>query len=890
MKGNLLQSQAEARRKSMQPGIVYNTFLNLNKGKSYNGLGNIQFTLTGLDDVFLDYSGKSVEKLIVNGTDLTSRIEELWKEQKINLPQESLKIGENTLTIQYSNEYYTDGSGVHTYTDMEGNQYLYVQSEPYWTNRVYPIFDQPDLKGYKNYTIFAPSDWVIVSNENTNRKMTVAEYTAATDNNDFDKMVLEMQENDLKEGAEKIVHDFNKTKLISTYLFAFVAGPYQSVSYDGFDGESVPMTIYARKSLFQYANRDKVEIFLYIKRGITFYEEFFQTKYPFEKYDFVFCPEYTVGAMEYPGVITYTERLIFKDTPTLAQVTVRGMVSAHELAHMWFGNLVTMKWWNDLWLNESFADFVCYVNMAGIHPDLPFKTSDAWTKFFLRKSWGYNTDMAVTTHPIAGEVLSTDAAETIFDGITYSKGASVLKQLLLLVGREQFSKNVGRYFNKYKWSNASLEDFLAEMAVREEPIDDEAYDIKKFNEDWINTSCCNELQAEWDPSKQGKSVLRIRQTPVLPQHPTLRYHVIKIGFFDENGKVAHVQKAIVRKQEWTEIEFKNKNYKAVLLNYEDWDFVKVTLEEHSSKFFLENMNKLENPLDRAMVVKMIFNLVKDAKMKSSDFIRQLGDDFLENSMVNSEYLSLICDHFNSALHSYTPSTHIDAEADYLVERFTALLPKAQDKEIKKILKTALLNSTITDEAIDKLKLVLEDNNPQLADLDLTIDEKWRVVVKINYSGRYNATQKKIFTDAFAHADTSESKKHPLLIIGGLTNDKQKMVELWKEYTNPKREMSYTELGQSIAGFAHSKKPIALRKEYINRFFVDCLEIMRNDSSQVAKQFFGHGFPETDNLQFLIDALDNMLAGLNEDQRLFRTMIMSKQDELRKKMKAYKLFE
>ena len=158
MKGNLLQSQAEARRKSMQPGIVYNTFLNLNKGKSYNGLGNIQFTLTGLDDVFLDYSGKSVEKLIVNGTDLTSRIEELWKEQKINLPQESLKIGENTLTIQYSNEYYTDGNGVHTYTDMEGDQYLYVQSEPYWTNRVYPIFDQPDLKGYKNYTIFAPSD------------------------------------------------------------------------------------------------------------------------------------------------------------------------------------------------------------------------------------------------------------------------------------------------------------------------------------------------------------------------------------------------------------------------------------------------------------------------------------------------------------------------------------------------------------------------------------------------------------------------------------------------------------------------------------------------------------------------------------------------------------
>jgi len=220
------------------------------------------------------------------------------------------------------------------------------------------------------------------------------------------------------------------------------------------------MAIYCRKSLLEYAQNEAHNIFEFNKRGVEYYEKTFNLEYTFGKLDTIFCPDFTVGAMEYPGAVTYTERLLPREKNTTYMVSVRGSVILHELAHMWFGNAVTMEWWDGLWLNESFADFVCYMAWDAITPKFDFPVYSAWLEFMKRKGWGYKEDQEKTTHKICGCVPDTDSADSIFDGITYSKGAASLRHLVALVGEEVFCKAMGEYFNNYKWGNTTLENLL----------------------------------------------------------------------------------------------------------------------------------------------------------------------------------------------------------------------------------------------------------------------------------------------------------------------------------------------------------------------------------------------------------------------------------------------
>jgi len=241
---------------------------------------------------------------------------------------------------------------------------------------------------------------------------------------------------------------------------------------------------------------------------MEFYEKFFGFDHPFSKYDYVFCPDYNFGAMENPGCITINDRYVFKGDISVKQRTWMACILTHELAHMWFGNLVTMDWWNDLWLNESFADFICFVAMDSLKLKRPLASAMiAWNN---RKNWGYTTDQSPATHPIAGDVANTTEAETIFDGITYSKGAACMRQLMFRVGRDTFSKAMTAYFNKYQWSNTKLQDLLDEMkaAVLEDHGEQEkgtVLDIDNWKDEWIGTSGLNVISPEWDPSDNSKA-------------------------------------------------------------------------------------------------------------------------------------------------------------------------------------------------------------------------------------------------------------------------------------------------------------------------------------------------------------------------------------------------
>ena len=224
------------------------------------------------------------------------------------------------------------------------------------------------------------------------------------------------------------------------------------------------MSFYCRESLLQYSKEQALEVFDITKESLKFYESYFNYPYPFLKYDSVFCPEYKFGAMENPGAVTFNDLYIWREKVTQDRNTYRAVTITHEAAHHWFGDLVTMKWWNDLWLNESFADYISYFCLYKIKDTVTTtKFSDVWLTFFNEKGWGYDTDQQKTTHPIAGEVLDTDEAESIFDGITYSKGAATLKQLMCLIGVENFGKAMSAYFKEFEWSNATLNDFIAKL-------------------------------------------------------------------------------------------------------------------------------------------------------------------------------------------------------------------------------------------------------------------------------------------------------------------------------------------------------------------------------------------------------------------------------------------
>jgi len=893
MKALLTQTQAENRALAVEAGIVYNLYIHLQKGENFNGMGHYTFNLKKTEGVFLDYCGKTLDTLAVNGNEVTKeKIAEIWKNGFINLPSEHLKLGQpNTVVFTFSNHYYHDGNGLHSYIDTDGKQYTYCQSEPYWINRVYPVFDQPDLKGYMNFVIQAPSDWKIISNTNPRKVQSIDKYVSCNDIKPaFEKLILEHSWDDFKDASpERVLHAFEQTPLLPTYLYCFVSGPYKEISYDGSDGQTVPMTIYCRDSHFNYAAEQKRDIFLFCKKGIEYFEDFFRTKYPFHKYDFVFCPEFTVGAMEYPGVITFNDFFLFHQTPTSTQLSRRGGVIVHELAHMWFGNLVTMKWWNDLWLNESFADFTCYLAMANFNKQLPFPASDGWIMMNLRKGWGYAEDMAITTHPIACEVSSTDKADSIFDGITYSKGASVLKQLYFLIGHEQFSENLGNYFAKYQWKNATLENFLEELSKSKVPHTHEAYDLKKWNKDWIESAGLNDIRAEWNVEHQGPSKLTIHQSPVLDNHPTLRYHKIKVAFFDEHTKIVDTKEVLVNNTAQTVVDFDNKNYKAVLLNYEDWDFVKVTLDEVSLKFFLQNIGKIECGLSQLLIVRSMHDMVREAKLKGTEFISNIVGQYLEHTLSNSQILEAALSFIDSALFFYTPIRFWKTESDKLFYKVKDLLLVTDQQDQIKILKGKLLNYANTDETIKHLKDLLEDAHSQIKGIALSNEDKWKIVFKVQHSGLFNDTQKKILKDFMSFNDNTDTKKNNLLSIEALNADPAKTEELIQQYISSDRKLSYTDISHSLHGLNSWHRSADLRAILDKRFFTDAHNLIVNDQKVIAKTFFDHAFPVSEDFDYLIKNLQTLHDNLEEQNEYFKIHLAKKIDDLKRKKTAHALF-
>ena len=473
----LTESEAAARAARVSQ-VAYSIALDLVAGEpTYHGDVTISFVATGNGPLFLDFRGKSIERLEANG----QRVEPDWNGYRLILPADVVG-GQMAVHIEYVNDYDTTGDGFHRFVDPEdGAEYVYTNFEPYEAHRLYPCFDQPDIKATYRFTVTAPATWEVIANS------PLAETTNADDG--------------------RRTHRFDQTEVFSTYLTALVCGPYVVRRHKH---GSLDLGLYSRKSMEKYLDDQAAEILELTGQGMDFYAQLFDQPYPFSKYDQVFVPEYNSGAMENVGCVTYNELYLFRDMATDNQHLDRAETFLHELAHMWFGNLVTMRWWDNLWLNESFATYISYLAMTSAT-----RFTNAWKVFNSDiKRWAYQQDQLPTTHPISGRAADTEVAFLIFDGITYGKGASVLKQLVKYIGQDTFREGMRLYFRRHAWGNATLDDFLRCLE------DAGNISLSEWAKLWLQTASVNTLGARWTAVDGKVQSFTIDQT-ASEQFPTL---------------------------------------------------------------------------------------------------------------------------------------------------------------------------------------------------------------------------------------------------------------------------------------------------------------------------------------------------------------------------------
>ncbi|MFN2539983.1 MAG: aminopeptidase N [Mycobacteriales bacterium] len=486
---------------------------------------------------------------------------------------------DNELVVEAEMAYMRTGEGLHRFVDpVDNSVYLYTQFETFEAHRMYGCFDQPDLKATFRFTVTAPRDWVIVSN-------------AAVESQDDN------------------VWRFLETPRMSTYITALIAGPYHHV-HDHHDG--IDLGIYCRGSLAQFLDAD--EMFLVTKQGFDFFHRVFEYPYAFGKYDQLFVPEFNAGAMENAGAVTFLEDYVFRSKVTDAAYERRAETILHEMAHMWFGDLVTMRWWDGLWLNESFATYASVLCQAEAT-----RWTNAWTTFAnTEKTWAYRQDQLPSTHPIAADIRDMEDVKVNFDGITYAKGASVLKQLVAWVGQDAFMAGLRTYFRKHEWGNTTLQDLMTELEAAS------GRDLSSWTAEWLETAGVNTLRAVFETDPDGIITSFSVAQEAAADHPTLRSHRVAIGCYDLiEGSLVRVHREeldVVGAKTEVPGLLGRPRPALVLVNDDDLAYAKIRLDEQSLRTLVAHVGDFADSLPRALCWAAAWDMTRDAEMPARDYV------------------------------------------------------------------------------------------------------------------------------------------------------------------------------------------------------------------------------------------------------------------------------
>jgi aminopeptidase N len=665
----------------------------------YTGAVTAHFKLSQPDDgLGLDFGGGKVTAMSVNGAAVT---DVGYSGAFIPLSKGLLKAGQNEVHVEFQHGYSTSGSGLYRFEDPEDHKvYVYTDFEPFDANQLFPCFDQPDLKATYQLTVEAPSAWVVVS---SNKEAS-------------------------SEGDARKTWKFPETPKFSTYVFSLHAGPYKVWTADepapSPGGQPIPLRLFARQSLAKYVHPD--DWFTVTRQGLAFYQEYFGVPYAFGKYDQLIVPDFNSGAMENVAAVTFSERYIKRGASTREDRENIAEVVLHEMAHMWFGDLVTMRWWDDLWLNESFATYMSYMACSEAT-----EFTDMWQGFFDdTKSWAYWEDQLVTTHPIVGEVPSTAQAFANFDGITYGKGASVLKQLSFLLGAPKFREGVRDYMRKHAFQNAVMNDFMESLSTAS------GVPLGAWTQSWLKTAGLNTVTVDY-ACKDGKIVRFSLNQSAPSEHPLQREHRTQVALYGRDGDHMVMKRAhqITYHAESTPVPhlLGLDCPEMVLPNQGDFDYAKTRLDPETLKAIKKDLGKLDEPLTRMMAWRALWDMVLDAELPPLEF-SEMALGFIPTEPEIRVQRS-VSEHFVEVLH-YLPlrgsadrvlrDTYVEKVEKFLWDRL-AQAPGGTDQQ--KLWFDRFVAFARSQDGIQKL-LGLLDGRLRVRGMDLDQDRRWALVAQV----------------------------------------------------------------------------------------------------------------------------------------------------------------
>ncbi|MFI5804538.1 aminopeptidase N [Streptomyces sp. NPDC051561] len=844
---NLTREEAQERARLLTVD-AYEVELDLSgaqEGGTYRSQTTVRFEAAEDGATFIDLVAPAVHEVVLNGEALDAKT--AFTDSRIALP--GVKAGANELKVVADCAYTNTGEGLHRFVDPVDEQaYLYTQFEVPDARRVFASFEQPDLKATFQFTVKAPAGWTVISNSPTPE-------------------------------PKDDVWTFEPTPRISSYITALILGPYHAVhsEYVGKDGQRVPLGIYCRPSLAEFLDAD--DIFAVTRQGFDWFQEKFDYDYPFAKYDQLFVPEFNAGAMENAGAVTIRDQYVFRSKVTDAAYETRAETILHELAHMWFGDLVTMEWWNDLWLNESFATYTSIACQAYAEGS---KWPHSWTSFAnSMKTWAYRQDQLPSTHPIMADIRDLDDVLVNFDGITYAKGASVLKQLVAYVGQDEFFRGVQAYFKAHAFGNTQLSDLLGALEQTS------GRDLKTWSQKWLQTAGINILRPEIETDAEGNiTSFAVRQeAPALPAGAkgtsTLRPHRIAIGLYDLDaaGKLVRTDRVELDVDgELTAVErlVGRARPAVVLLNDDDLSYAKVRLDEESLAFVTAHLGDFTESLPRALCWASAWDMTRDGELATRDYLALVLSGIGKESDIG--VVQSLHRQVKLALDLYSAPSWREAGLNQWTEATLAHLRSAKAGSDHQLAWARAFAATArTPQQLDLLRGLLE-GSASIEGLAVDTDLRWAFVGRLAAVGVFDEDE---IAAELERDNTSAGKQHATSALSARPTEAAK-AEAWESVVeSDKLPNSLQEA--VIGGFVQTDQR-ELLAPYTEKYFAAVKGIWDSRSYEIGQQIAVGLYPALQVSQETLDATDAWLASA-EPSAALRRLVSESRSGVERALKA-----
>jgi aminopeptidase N len=790
---------------------------------------------------FIDLVARTVHSVRLNGNDLdASAVADGVRVQLDDLA------AENELHVVADCVYMNTGEGLHRFVDpVDKEVYLYSQFEVADSRRVFTVFEQPDLKATFRFTVTAPDHWVVVSNSPTPAAEPL--------------------------GEGKAVWRFEPTPVLPSYVTALIAGPYHTERSEltSRDGRTIPLGVLCRASLAEHLDADNVVTIT--KQGFEYFEQTFDLPYPFTKYDQIFVPEFNAGAMENAGAVTFLETYVFRSKVSGALIERRGLTILHELAHMWFGDLVTMRWWDDLWLNESFAEWAS-TSCQVANTQWPW----AWTTFgTAEKSWAYRQDQLPSTHPIVADIRDLEDVEVNFDGITYAKGASVLKQLVAYVGEEQFVEGLRRYFRAHAYRNTELADLLRELEATS------GRDLGEWSAQWLQRAGVNTLRPVIETDDEGRlTSLAIEQTAPA-DHDVLRDHRLAVGCYDlVDGRLERTDRVeldVTGASTPVPQLVGRRRPDLLLVNDDDLAYAKIRLDDRSFDTAVAHLDGFGSSMPRSLVLGAAWDMTRDAESSPRGFV-ELALSAIAGE-TDSTVLRILLAQLTTTAHVYVAPEQRAGVLRQVTDRLRELLQKAEpgsDQQLQ--LMTSFSAFARSQDDVALLRGLL-DGTTSLPGLAVDTDMRWTLLTGLVAAG---ATGEDEIDREQDRDDTANGRRSAAVARAAQPTAEAKLAA-WASVVESD-ELPNAVQESVIIGFG-KVHDVELLRPFVDKYFAAIEDVWATRTNEIAQQIVIGLYPTLLADQALVDSSDDWLEAHPDAIPALRRLVSENRDAVARALRV-----